>query len=314
MKKNNVIHVGGVDINVTKRDESSFISLTDIVANFGGNDQIKNWIRTRRTIEFLGTWESLENPDFNSVEYHRIVFEAGSEKFIMSPGQWIERTGAIGIISNRGSGKNGGGTFAHEDIALEFCSWLSPAFKLLVIKEFRRLKEQESSKTGEVWDIRRYISKANYTIQTDSIKENLIPIRKLPKDKEGIVYAEEAELVNLALFGTTAKEWKQDNPQLCIQGRNMRDYADTHKLIVLSNLESRNAEMIKIGHPADVRYRMLREIAITQLKTLERSKTEIDRRINSPFVAETAPSSFNQTLKGVLSVPPPQKDKKKDEQ
>jgi hypothetical protein len=269
MSKNRTIIVNQIQITISEKNNEDYISLTDMVKDNGGNDKIQQWIRNKDTVEFLGVWEQLNNPNFNSVEFHRIMYEAGVQRFTMSLSQWIDKTGAVGVISKAGKY---GGTYAHKDIAFEFGTYLSPVFKLLLIKEFQRLKDEESKQIGGVWDIRRFISKVNYRIQTDAIKENLIPIKHLSKDKEGLVYAEEAELLNFALFGITSKEWKNQNPSLVLQNRNMRDYADTHQLIVMANLESLNAEMIKRSVEAKNRLETLREVAVSQLKSLRASK------------------------------------------
>ena len=269
MSKNRTIIVNQIQITISEKNNEDYISLTDMVKDNGGNDKIQQWIRNKDTVKFLGVWEQLNNPNFNSVEFHRIMYEAGVQRFTMSLSQWIDKTGAVGVISKAGKY---GGTYAHKDIAFEFGTYLSPVFKLLLIKEFQRLKDEESKQIGGVWDIRRFISKVNYRIQTDAIKENLIPIKHLSKDKEGLVYAEEAELLNFALFGITSKEWKNQNPSLVLQNRNMRDYADTHQLIVMANLESLNAEMIKRSVEAKNRLETLREVAVSQLKSLRASK------------------------------------------
>jgi hypothetical protein len=279
MSKNRTIIVNQIQITISEKNNEDYISLTDMVKDNGGNDKIQQWIRNKDTVEFLGVWEELNNPNFNSVEFHRIMYEAGVQRFTMSLSQWIDKTGAIGVISKAGKY---GGTYAHKDIAFEFGTYLSPIFKLLLIKEFQRLKEEESKQIGGAWDIRRFISKVNYRIQTDAIKENLIPIKHLSKDKEGLVYAEEAELLNFALFGITSKEWKSQNPSLVLQNRNMRDYADTHQLIVMANLESLNAEMIKRNVEAKNRLETLREVAVSQLKSLRASKDIEHILIQSP--------------------------------
>ncbi|MGV6947001.1 KilA-N domain-containing protein [Sphingobacterium kyonggiense] len=222
------------DISLLQVGDEVFVSLTDIVKNEEGDDHIRNWMRNRNTLEFLGLWEQINNPGFKGVEFDTFRKEAGLNSFNMTPRKWIDSTNAKGIISK--AGRIGGGTFAHKDIALEFCTWLSPMFKLLVLKEFQRLKELNELQ-GK-WDLRRYLSKVNYKIQTDVIKDTLIPISKIPKDKEGIIYANEADIIYVAMYGYTSKQWRDNNPELCKGGLNIRDYANTHELIVLSNLES----------------------------------------------------------------------------
>ena len=210
-------------------------------------------------------WETLYNPSFNSPEFEGIKMEAGTNRFMMSVKQWIQKTNAIGITASAG---RYGGTYAHEDIVTEFCSWLSPEFKLYLIKEFQRLKKQEAALQNEEWNFKRALSRVNYRIHTEAIKDNLLPILNLPKSHEGIVYASEAEILNMALFGMTSKEWKLQNPDLTLKNSNIRDYADLHQLTVLSNLESYNAILISQNVSKDLRLTELNRIAISQLNTL----------------------------------------------
>jgi hypothetical protein len=275
--KSKLINVQGREITINEVGGEAYICLTDIVKGEEGSDHIKNWMRNRNTVEFLGLWESLNNPNFKGVEFDTFRREAGLNSFSLTPRKWIERTGATGLISRAG---NKGGTYAHKDIALEFCTWLSPLFKLLVLKEFQRLKENEALE-GK-WDMRRYISKANYKIQTDAISDKLLPIRELPKNKEGMVYAEEAELLNDAMFGVSAKEWRTLNPRAHQEGLNIRDFANTHQLIVLANLESINAELTRDGIPQQERLRKLRDVAITQLESIKNSSDPSHLMIQSP--------------------------------
>ena len=302
------INVNGSEITVIVEKENDYISLTEMVSNhIEGSKLIEKWLTTKSTIEFLGVWEQLYNPIFNSPEFGGIKTDAGSNAFFMSVKQWVERTNAIGIFAKVG---RYGGTYAHKDIAFEFASYVSPMFKLLLIKEFQRLKEQESQNLHQGWNVRRFISRTNYRIQTDAVKVNLIPLRNLPKSKEGILYAEEAEVLNVAMFGITSKDWKAQNPAL---NGNIRDYADLHQLIVLSNLESLNAEMINRSMPQNTRLETLGRIAISQLKSLESSKEAIDRNIQSPNMTKPKhieENTFDQNLKGLLAVPPPQKENK----
>lgn len=299
------IHVQNKDIALLQVGKEIYVSLTDILKGEDGTDHIKNWMRNRNTVEFLGLWETINNPDFKGVEFDTFRKQAGLNTFTLTPKKWIDATGAIGIVSK--AGKTGGGTFAHKDIALEFCTWLSPLFKLLVLKEFQRLKELESLQNK--WDIRRYLSKVNYKLQTEAVKTVLVPIRNLPKDKEGIVYAEEADLLYYAMFGFTSREWRQNNPKLSLQGMNVRDIMNTHQLIVLANLENLNSAMINAG-TTDPKKRLitLRREAISQLKSLERSQIAEHQLIESPNAAKETQSEFDQKLKGLLNVPPPKKD------
>ena len=267
MAKKQKIEVEGVQITITERNNLDFISLTDIANGFeGGSALIEKWIRNKSTIEFLAVWERLNNPDFNSAEFEGIRMEAGSNRFVMSAKQWTEKTKAIGIVATAG---RYGGTFAHKDIAIEFCAWLSPEFKLLLIHEFQRLKQKEAALQNEEWDFKRFLAKVNYRLHTDAIKKTLIPANINEKDKEHLVYADEADLLNLALFGITAKQWKEQNSKLFSIGLNIRDTADLHQLTVLSNLESYNAIMIQKNIPKLERLEELRKVATQQLSALQ---------------------------------------------
>lgn len=311
MSKNRIITVKEREINIASVNEQDYICLTDMAKDQEGDDHIRNWMRKRDTVEFLGLWESLNNPNFKGVEFDTFRKEAGLNSFNLTPKKWIEATEAIGIVSKAGKG---GGTYAHKDIAFEFGSWLSPAFKLLIIREFQRLKEEEASRQNLEWDFRRFLSKTNYVIHTDAIKVHLVPLANLPKDKEGIVYASEAEILNYALFNISSKEWKEQNPTLALNKKNIRDYADAHELIVLSNLESINAEMIRAHVSAPDRLKRLRITAIEQLKSLRKSVYTLDK-IQSPFLIEhkqKQQNDFDQNLKGLLAVPPPKKNNNKE--
>ena len=261
------IHAKGIEIGIYTSDfENEFISLTDIVKYRNEDDPatvIQNWMRNRDVIEFLGLWETMHNPDFKPLEFEGFKKAAGANAFTMSPQKWINATNSIGIVSK--SGRYGGGTFAHSDIAMEFASWISAEFKLYVIKDYRRLKSDENSRLSLNWNLNRELSKLNYKIHTDAIKENLI-IPELTPAQKSFVYADEADLLNVALFGQTAKEWRKDNPG---KKGNIRDYTDLHHLLVLANLESYNAILIEqnIGQPQ--RLEMLRETALKQLRTIQ---------------------------------------------
>jgi hypothetical protein len=217
---------------------------------------------TKFTIEFMGLWEQMHNPDFNVTEFSNIKNDAGSNGFVLSSKQWIEKTNAIGVTSK--TGRYGGGTFAHKDIAFEFASWISPGFKLYLIKEFQRLKEDETKRLRLGWNLQRTLAKVNYRIHTDAIKEKLIP-QTLTKTQINLTYANEADMLNVALFGITAKEWRDANPAL---DGNIRDHAQIEQLVVLSNLESLNAVLIHQGLPQNERLKQLNAIAITQMKSL----------------------------------------------
>lgn len=273
MAKNIQLIVKGISISIVKIDNESYISLTDIARNKNAEepkDVIKNWMRSRTTIEFLGLWEQLNNPDFKGVEFDSFLFEAGSNSFTLSPSKWIETTNAKGIISKKG---NNGGTFAHQDIAFEFASWVSSGFKLYLIKEFQRLKTDENDRLKLDWNLQRTLSKVNYHIHTDAIKENLIPA-KLSKQQISFVYANEADLLNMALFGKTAKQWREDNPKA--KG-NIRDEANIEQLVVLTNLESINAMLIKQKLSQAERLAQLNEMAIVQMKSLVNRPNTIKR-------------------------------------
>lgn len=250
---------------VSSNNEDDYICITDIAktkeSGSRAADIIKNWIRSRATLEFLGTWEQMYNPDFKVVEFDHFKMQAGLPSFVLSPGTWAEKTNAIGIYVKLGKY---GGTFAHKDIALEFCSAVNPIFKLFLIKEFQRLKTEESNKEKLEWNLQRTISKINYRIHTDAIKENLIPIT-LTANQKNFIYADEADILNVALFGKTAKEWRAENP---IEKGNIRDIASIEQLVVLSNLESINAMLIQQEMAQQERLMKLNKIAISQMKSL----------------------------------------------
>ena len=255
----------GIQIYILKKDQGDFISLTDIARLKNKNapaDVVKNWMRTHSTIEFLGLWEKINNPNFKLVEFDGFKNEAGSNSFVLSPQKWIETTNAIGIVSK--SGRYGGGTFAHNDIAFEFASWISAEFKLYLIKEFQRLKTEENDRLSLGWDVKRQLTKINYRIHTDSIKENLIP-KSLTNNQAKMIYASEADILNMALFGKTAQEWRDENKQ---KDGNIRDYCDVTQLVVLANLEGINAELIRQNLSESERLVKLNEIAISQMKAL----------------------------------------------
>jgi len=264
MAKNKKITVQDVDILLYEDNLQDYISLTDIARYKNPSepkDVVKNWMRSRTTIEFLGIWEQLNNPLFKGVEFDSFLYEAGSNSFTLSPSKWVEATHAKGIVSKQG--KNGG-TFAHKDIAFEFASWVSSGFKLYLIKEFQRLKDEESDRNQLEWTIQRTISKINYRIHTDAIKENLIP-KEITRQQAGFVYATEADLLNIALFGITAKEWREQNPD---KPGNLRDEASLEQLVVLSNMESINALLIRKELSPGDRLIELNKVAITQMKSL----------------------------------------------
>ena len=259
------IHANGIDISVYTNDfESEFISLTDI-ARYRGSDPritIHSWLRSRDVVEFLGLWECLHNPRFKRSEFDTFKRDAGSNAYTFSIKEWNDILFGIGIVSK--SGRYGGGIFAHSDIALEFASWISPEFKLYIVKDYKRLKTEENSRLSIGWNLNREISKLNYHIHTDAIKGKLI-LPALTQKQKTFIYADEADILNVALFGTTAKEWRDKNPDK--QG-NIRDYTDIHHLLVLANLESYNAILIEQGLPQTTRLELLRTTAETQLQII----------------------------------------------
>jgi len=267
MAKKREIKVQNVPVAVVKHNNSDYISLTDMLKAKEGNFFVEHWLRNRNTIEFLSIWESIHNESFNYAESDVIKSYAGLNSFKISAKEWATRTNAIGLIAKAG---RYGGTYAHKDIAFEFGSWISPAFKLYLIKEFQRLKEIESNAHQLEWNFRRSLAATNYRIHTDAIKEKLIPWGDTPQKSDVYIYAEEADLINLALFGLTAKQWKEQYPEEIHGHKTIRDFADTHYLIVLSNLENLNAVWIRQGIDKKERYEMMREAAISQLASLQK--------------------------------------------
>lgn len=262
MSKKTKINVQGTAITIVSQNESDFISLTDMVKNFeGGSSLIENWFKNKDTILFLGVWEQINNTNFNSLEFEGIKNEAGRNSFYLSAKKWIEKTKAIGVIAKAG---RYGGTFAHKDIAFEFGSWLSPEFKLYLIKEFQRLKDDENQRLSLEWNLNRTLSKINYRIHTDAIKQHIIP-QSITTKQAGIVYANEADVLNVALFGKTAQQWHKENPT---KKGNIRDFATIEQLLVMANIESMNAEFIRMAISQQDRLLKLNQICIMQLKSL----------------------------------------------
>jgi hypothetical protein len=262
--KNRTIKVESEEIILRSQNNEDFISLTDM-ARYRDSERtnyiIQNWLRTRNAIEFCGLWEQLNNPNFKGIEFDAFKIEAGSNSFTLTPQKWIEATNAIGMISKSG---RYGGTFAHRDIAFEFASWISPQFKLYLITEFQRLKADENDRLKLEWNFQRTLAKVNYHIHTDAIKENLIPA-ELSKQQISFVYANEADMLNVALFGQTAQEWRSQNPDA---DGNIRDQATIEQLVVLSNMESINAVLIHQCLPQPERLLHLNQMAITQMRSL----------------------------------------------
>ena len=272
MSKNRIITVQDIPITVSEADIDDYICITDMaVAKSDSSraaDVIKNWLRNRNTLEFLGTWEQIYNSDFKVVEFDHLKAEAGLHTFVLSACEWIDKTNAIGLFVKKG---RYGGTYAHKDIAFEFASAISPVFKLYLIKEFQRLKEQENDIKKIEWDAKRFLSKNNYLIQTDAVKNYLIPVCNYREELSWLPYAEEADLLNVALFGFTAKAWREANPELA-KNSNVRDYSSINELTVLSNLETHNAQMIREGKSKEERFLVLKEIAEYQIRILNEAQ------------------------------------------
>ncbi len=262
--------------NVSGEKGSEYICISDIAYKFaqqqtGADDLIRSWLRNKNTIEFLGVWESINNMNFNSVEFDGIKNESGVNRFSISVKQWVERTNAIGIYAK--TGRYGSGTFAHYDIALEFASWLSPELKLYIIKEFQRLKYIEAERAKVEWQTGRFLAKVNYRLQTDAIKNYILPIVKVPKEREGFEYAKEADVVNMAMFGKTASEWRKENKNRK-KTENIRDYASAIELAIISNLEHKNSELIKDGFPQFERLQILTKQANEEKRILNKNLPE----------------------------------------
>lgn len=275
--KKETIHAKGIDIGIYTKDfENEYISLTDIAKYRNEDDPrfvIQNWMRNRNTIEFLGVWEQLHNPDFNRVQFEAVKNEAGLNRFVMTPTKWIEQMNSIGIVSK--SGRYGGGTYAHSDIAMSFATWISPEFQLYIMMDYRRLKSDENSRLSLNWNLNREIAKLNYRIHTDAIKDNLIPPELTP-DQISYKYANEEDLLNVALFGMTAKQWREKNSD---KKGNIRDDATLNQLLVLANMESYNAILIDQGKTMSERLVLLRELAVKQMETLSAVSMDAIKRL-----------------------------------
>lgn len=264
--KKETIHAKGLDIGIYTYDfKEEYISLTDI-AKYSNKDDprfpIQNWMRNRNTIEYLSIWEELHNPNFNRVQFEAVKEEAGLNRFVMTPTKWINEMNSIGIVVK--AGRYGGGTYAHVDIAMHFATWISPEFQLYIMKDYRRLKNAENNRLSLNWNLNREIAKLNYKIHTDAIKDNLVP-PELTKEQMSFVYADEADMLNVVLFGMTAKEWRASNKN---KKGNIRDYASIKQLLVLANMESYNSILIVQGLTQEERMIKLRELSVQQLNTL----------------------------------------------
>jgi hypothetical protein len=255
------INVQGTEITVVRRNDEDYISLTDMLKAKDGDFFISDWLRNRNTVEFLGIWETVHNPDFNSGEFATIKSQAGLNSYKLSVKEWVEKTNAIGLRATAG---RYGGTYAHHDIAFEFGMWISPEFKIYLIKEFQRLKEDENRRLSLAWNLNRTLAKINYRLHTDAIQTHLIPAEVTAK-QAAFTYANEADLLNVALFGQTAREWRDANPD---KDGNMRDHATLEQLLVLANIENMNAEFIHMDLPQGERLKRLNAIAIRQMQTL----------------------------------------------
>lgn len=313
MGKDKILKVEGVEITLSHHNDQDYICLTDMAKGRGDDnraaDIIKNWMRNRSTIEFLGAWEQLYNPDFKVVDFHHFRQESGSNHFVLNVKEWTESTGAIGIYAKSG---RYGGTYAHKDIAFNFGMWISPVFQLYLVKEYQRLKEVENNSLNLEWNVKRVLSKVNYTLHTDAVKKYVIPASNIAKDKEWIKYAQEADLLNVAVFGETAKHWKEKNASRALKGENLRDSASINELAVLSNIESMNAELIKAEIPKDVRFKQLRRMASEQLTAL--NDTDFIRSLKYtseetyPNAIESAKkkplTDFDKKLKHAIDNPP----------
>ncbi|MBS4071114.1 MAG: KilA-N domain-containing protein [Algoriphagus sp.] len=269
MAKGKKISVQGTEITLLIEKSGEFISLTDMLKAKDGEFFISDWLRNRNTLEFLGIWESVNNPDFNYGEFATIKSQAGLNSFKISVKEWVEKTKAIGLKATAG---RYGGTYAHIDIAFEFGMWISPGFKIYLIKEYKRLKEDENNRLKLEWNFQRTLAKVNYYIHTDAIKENLIPTA-ISKTQAAIIYANEADVLNMALFGKTAKQWRDQNPE---KSGNIRDYATIEQLVVLSNMESTNALLIHQGLSQPDRLIHLNQLAITQMTSLIRHRRNLE--------------------------------------
>ena len=288
------ITANGIEISVVdNKDTGTFLCLTDIARYRNSEDPagvIANWLRIRNTVDYLGLWEQFHNPSFKLLEFEEFKNKAGDNAFTLSPKKWITKTNAIGIISK--SGRHGGGTYAHSDIAFEFASWLSPEFKLYIIKDYQRLKKEEAKRSSIGWDEKRALSKVNYHIHTDAIQQFLIE-DDFSSGEKYYTFASEADMLNVALFGKKAWQWREEHPIEHKRGENIRDYASAEELIILINLESQNAELIKQGLPQDERYKRLREMVQQQMRVLLKNHTSDKLKKINPNLLKGGDSSVD---------------------
>lgn len=309
----NKIVVEGKEINIFNQNNNDYICLTDMIKAKDGDFFISDWLRNANTLEYLAAWESLNNPDFNYGEFAIIRNKTGVNTYKISTKEWVEKTNAKGITAKTG---RYGGTYAHKDIAFNFGMWISPIFQLYVIKEYQRLKKIEADRYGLEWNVKRVLSKANYHIHTDAVKNYIVPKAGYTQAKEWLLYADEADLLNIVVFGTTAKKWREANPTRSLNGENIRDMASINELAILSNLESLNSILIKNGLSKKDRFKILKETVADQKKTLDSIDVikSIKKEKNSTFIDEQKKNekktTFDSMLKGMLNTPPMPKNKK----
>ncbi len=306
MVKTSILTVQGISVAMTVINDNDYISLTDMIKAKDGDFFISDWLRNRNTLEYIGAWESLNNPNFNYGEFATIKERSGLNNFKISVKEWVERTNAIGLYAKTG---RYGGTYAYKDIAFNFGMWISPIFQLYIVKEYQRLKEVENNQYNLEWNVKRVLSKANYTIHTDAIKQYVIP-QKQKWQKDDWIYASEADMLNIIMFGCTAKDWRELNPDKVLNGENIRDMASINDLAILSNLESLNAILIKQGMEREDRYKVLKETSEQQRTHLEqydyiKSLKKLD---DATYIEEEKKTDFDKALKKAINYNP-NKDK-----
>lgn len=316
MKKPKTLVIHDKPVALAQVADSNYLNLVHLVNAWDGNEEeasqvVTQWIRTRNTLDYLAAWEMLDGAqeNFRSDVYQAHASEASKNGFAMSPQKWVETTGAIGIEVKRG---RNGGVFAHEDIAIEFCTWLNPVYKLYVVKQFKLLKEAEEHKLDPEWTVRRVLAATTYRIQTDAVRDYELPRRNLPQHLEGIAYADEAETLNLALFHITSKNWKEENPTRALNGENLRDQATTNELMVLTSLQGINAILMQQNLPRHERIDYLASVARQQLKSLssinvEKTMGAVRKQAAKRIPAAKPDNAFDANLKGLMAIPPPPK-------
>jgi len=302
MVKTSILTVQGINIAMTVINDNDYISLTDMIKAKDGDFFISDWLRNRNTLEYIGAWESLNNPNFNYGEFAIIKDKSGLNNFKVSVKEWVERTNAIGLYAKTG---RYGGTYAHKDIAFNFGMWISPVFQLFIVKEYQRLKEIENNQYNLEWNVKRVLSKANYTIHTDAIKQYVLPNKAIGQ-KDDWVYASEADMLNIIMFDCTAKTWRESNPERVLNGENIRDMASINDLAILSNLESLNATLIRQKLGKEDRYKILKEAAEQQRLHLEQYDyiKSIKKLDNATYVDEEKKTDFDKALTKALNYNP----------